>query len=72
MLNGHAPSGDDLEAMTDSTSLNGTGRVIAREVRPDLVDHVACGHFDLQAVVTQTLPFSVAAEAIDARDIKKF
>ncbi len=47
-----------------------TCRVSARGVLPDLVEHIACGHFHAEAAVTRTLPFSLAAEAMDAPDIK--
>ncbi len=47
-----------------------TSRVSARGVLPDLVEHIACGHFHSDAAVTRTLPFSLAAEAMDAPDIK--
>ncbi|MDX2233829.1 MAG: alcohol dehydrogenase catalytic domain-containing protein [Hyphomonadaceae bacterium] len=42
-----------------------TGRVQARAVLPALCDHVACGHFHPEHVVTRTLRFSDAAEAMD-------
>ena len=47
-----------------------TSRVSARGVLPDLVEHIACGHFHAAAAVTRTLPFSLAVEAMDAPDIK--
>jgi alcohol dehydrogenase len=42
-----------------------TGRVQARFELPALLDHVACGHFHPEHVVTRTLRFSDAAEAMD-------
>lgn len=47
-----------------------TSRVSARAVLPDLVEHVACGHFHADTAISRTLPFSLAAEAMDAPDIK--
>ena len=47
-----------------------TSRVSARAVLPDLIDHVACGRFHPDIAVAQALPFSRAAEAMDAPDIK--
>lgn len=47
-----------------------TSRVSARAVLPDLVSHVACGHFHPQVMVTRTLPFSAAGEAMEEPDIK--
>lgn len=41
-----------------------TGRVQARAVLPALCDHVACGHFHPEHVVTKTLAFSDAADAM--------
>lgn len=41
-----------------------TGRVQARAVLPKLCDHVACGRFHPEHVVTKTLRFSDAAEAM--------
>jgi hypothetical protein len=68
-LNGHVPSAENLKAKTESTSLDGWRRVIARGVLPDPIDPVACGQFGPEDAVTLTLSFSAAMEAIDAPDI---
>jgi threonine dehydrogenase-like Zn-dependent dehydrogenase len=47
-----------------------TSRVSARAMLPELIEHVACGHFHPETVVTRTLPFSLAGEAMDAPDVK--
>ena len=47
-----------------------TSRVSARAVLPDLIEHVACGQFHPEAMVTRTLPFSAAPDAMDAPDLK--
>jgi alcohol dehydrogenase len=47
-----------------------TSRVSARAVLPELLDHVACGHFHPEDVVTRVLPFAQAGEAMDAPDVK--
>jgi alcohol dehydrogenase len=47
-----------------------TSRVSARATLPDLIDHVVCGHFCPEMMVTRVVPFAQAAEAMDAPDIK--
>ncbi|MBI1250481.1 MAG: alcohol dehydrogenase catalytic domain-containing protein [Alphaproteobacteria bacterium] len=47
-----------------------TSRVSARGVLPQLLDHVACGHFRADHMVSRTLPFADAADVMDAPDIK--
>jgi alcohol dehydrogenase len=47
-----------------------TSRVSARAVLPDLIAHVGGGCFHPEHMVTRVLPFSAAAEAMDAPDVK--
>jgi len=45
-------------------------RVHARAVMPEVLEHVRCGRLHPESVITRTVPFSEAAEAIFDRTIK--
>lgn len=47
-----------------------TSRVSSRATLPGVIDHVACGHFHPESLVSRVVPFAQAAEAMDSRAIK--